>query len=75
MYHRIGFTVEFVADLELDALDRLEPMLFEKDSEVLAEVRPLVVETEDGPVEVADLQFFEGGLTRLVPYSYFRFVD
>lgn len=75
MYHKIGFTVEFVADLETEALDRYESMLFEKDSEVLAEVRPLVLETDDGPVEAADLHFLEGVHTRLVPYSYFRFVD
>jgi hypothetical protein len=75
MYHRIGFTVEFVADLEIDAQDRYESMLFEKDSEVFAEVRPLIVETDDGPVEAADLFFVEGVHTRLVPYSYFRFMD
>jgi hypothetical protein len=40
-----------------------------------AQIKPHVVETEDGLVEVADLFFEDGTTTSQVPFQYFRFVE
>jgi hypothetical protein len=39
------------------------------------QIKPYVVETEDGPVEVADLFFEDGTTTQRVPFSLFSFID
>jgi hypothetical protein len=38
-----------------------------------AELKPYVVETKDGPVEVADLFFADGTTARSVPFKAFSF--
>jgi hypothetical protein len=38
-------------------------------------VKPGVLETEDGPVEVADLFFADGTATRQIRFASFSFVD
>jgi hypothetical protein len=40
-----------------------------------AQIKPYVVETAEGPIEVADLFFEDGTATRQVPFAYFAFVD
>ena len=45
------------------------------ESGMLAQVKPQVVETETGPVEVADLFFADGTTSRSVPFDDFAFVD
>jgi hypothetical protein len=75
MYHTIEFAVEFVADLERSPKHRLEQLLVPRGTRLRAQLKPSVVETAGGPVEVADL-FFEGGTaTRTVPFAYFAFVE
>jgi hypothetical protein len=37
--------------------------------------RKVQVESEDGPVEVADLFFEDGAATRRVPFAWFTFVE
>jgi hypothetical protein len=75
MYHTLEALIEFTVDLEISPLQRLERLCLHEGTRVRAQIRPYVVETEDGPVEVADLYFEDGTVTRRVPFSRFRFVE
>jgi hypothetical protein len=75
VYHVIQFAVEFVADLEVSRKHPLERVRIRKGERLQAQIRPHVVETEDGPVEVADLFFENGTATRRVPFASFAFVE
>jgi len=50
-------------------------MLVRKGTRLQAQLKPYVVETEGGLVEVADLFFADGTITRMVPFESFSFVD
>ena len=75
MYHTIQFAVEFTADLEASAKHPLERLLLQKGTRRRAQVKPYVLESGAGPVEVADLFFEDGTATRTVPFACFSFVD
>ncbi|HZT79005.1 MAG TPA: hypothetical protein VFA26_02185 [Gemmataceae bacterium] len=75
MYHTIQFAVEFEATLEVSRKLPLERVRISKGERLDAQIRPHVVETDDGPVEVADLFFVDGSATRNVPFASFTFVD
>lgn len=75
MYHIIEFSVEFIADLEISPKHWLERMLIRQGDRMIAQIRPHVVETDDGPVEMADLYFADGTATRRVPFERFTFVN
>jgi hypothetical protein len=40
-----------------------------------AQLKPYVIETNQGPVEVADLFFDDGTATRTVPYAMFAMLN
>ena len=75
MYHTIEFTDEFSGDLEISRKHRLERILLPIGTRVRAQIRPYVVETEDGLVEVADLFFEDGTATRGVPFASFSLLE
>jgi hypothetical protein len=75
VYHTIQFAVEFEAALEFARKRRLERVRIRKGERVDAQLRPHVLETDDGPIEVADLFFVDGSTTRNVPFGSFMFVD
>jgi hypothetical protein len=75
MYHTIAFAKEFVADLETSRKQPLERVLIHKGARLQAQVKPYVIGTSDGPVEVADLFFEDGTGTRTVPFAFFSFID
>jgi hypothetical protein len=75
MYHTIEFTTELLVDLEVSPKHWLERLRLAKGKKVQAQVKPYVVETDDGPVEVADLYFTDGTATRQVSFDSFMFVD
>jgi hypothetical protein len=75
VYHTIQFAVAFEADLEVSRKLPRERVRIRKGERVEAQVRPHVVETNDGPVEVADLFFADGSATRNVPFESFAFVE
>jgi hypothetical protein len=75
VYHTIQFAVEFEATLEVSRKLLRERVLIRKGDRVEAQLRPHVLETEGGPVEVADLFFIDGTATRDVPFASFAFVD
>jgi hypothetical protein len=73
MYHTIQFAADRWVDLEVSPRHHLERLLLRAGSPVLAQIRPHVVEGDDGPVEVADLFFEDGTATRDVPFACFCF--
>ena len=75
MYHLIEFAVAFPADLEVSSKQPLERTVLQAGTRRRAQVRPHVVETDEGPVEVADLFFEDGTATRRVPFAFFAFVE
>lgn len=75
MYHTLEFAVEFMVDVEISRKQPLERVLVRKGTRVRAQLRPYVIEAEDGPVEVADLFFEDGTTTRGVRFEWFSFVE
>jgi len=75
VYHTIQFAVAFEADLEVSRKLPRERVRIRKGERVEAQMRPHVLETENGPVEVADLFFADGSTTRNVPFESFTFVE
>jgi hypothetical protein len=73
MYHTIKFTGDLTVDLEVSPKQHLERLRIRKGDRVQAQIKPYVVETEDGPVEVADLFFEDGTTTRRVRFESFSF--
>jgi hypothetical protein len=74
MYHSIEFGVEFTVDLEISSTQPLERLLIHKGTRLQAQIRPYVIESKDGPIEVADLFFDDGTATRRIPFGWFEFV-
>jgi hypothetical protein len=75
MYHTLEFAVDFTADLEISPKHHLERLLIEAGTQMRAQIKPYVVETDGGLVEVADLFFEDGTTTRRVPFEFFQFVE
>jgi hypothetical protein len=75
MYHTLEFAAEFMVDLEVSRKQPLERVLIRRGTRVRAQLRPYVIESENGPVEVADLFFEDGSATRGVRFECFAFVD
>ena len=75
MYHTIEFIGDLLLDVEVGRKRPLERLLIQAGARLQAQVKPYVVETETGPVEVADLFFEDGTATRKVPFLCFSFVD
>jgi hypothetical protein len=75
MYHTLEITISRWVDLEVSPRQPLERLLLRRGTYVSAQLKPHVVETEQGPVEVADLFFADGTATRQVPFACLSFVD
>ena len=75
MYHTIEFDEPLTLDLEISPKQPLERVSVRKGTRLQAQIKPYVVETEDGPVEVADLFFDDGTTARRVRFSSFSFVE
>jgi hypothetical protein len=75
MYHTLEFAAEFMVDLEVSRKQPLERVLIRRGTRVRAQLRPYVIEAENGPVEVADLFFEDGSATRGVRFECFAFVE
>ena len=73
MYHTIEFRVPGVAELERPGEVLPVQVFIETGTRVRAHVRPYVVESEKGPIEVADLFSEDGSSARAVRFATFRF--
>jgi hypothetical protein len=75
MYHTIEFRLRGLAELETTGKQQLERLVIQQGTRLSAQLKPYVVETTRGPVEVADLLFEDGSVARAVRFATFRFVD
>jgi hypothetical protein len=75
MFHTIEFDETLTLELETSPKEPMERVSFKKGTRLKAQIRPRVVETKKGPVEVADLYFEDGTTTREVRYASFTFVE
>ena len=75
MYHNIEFRPKGLAELEVPGKQPLERLVIKQGTHLSAEIKPYVVETKRGPVEVADLFLEDGSIARAVRFATFRFVD
>ena len=75
MYHTIDFAEELVVDLEISPKHWLQRMLIGRGTRLQAQIKPYVVQTEAGLVEVADLFFADGTTVRKIPFESFSFLD
>ena len=74
MHHRLLFRGDYELDLQVSGKTRLEKVMMRDGEVVEATVQPHVVESADGPVEVADLQL-GGGTLMGVRMECFRFFE
>jgi hypothetical protein len=75
MYHSIEIARELLAELEIPGEGRIPRVLIDKGTRLKARVRPYVVESTLGPIEVADLLLEDGTTARTVAFASFRFLD
>jgi hypothetical protein len=75
MYHSIEFITEFTVDVEVSPKQPLERLRIQRGARTRAQLKPYVVQSSDGPIEVADLFLEDGTAVRLVPYACFYFVE
>jgi hypothetical protein len=75
MYHTVEFVVDLPVALALSPRDPLERVLLRRGDRRPAQLRPHVVETAGGPVEVADLFFADGTAVYDVPFASFCIID
>jgi hypothetical protein len=75
MYHTIQFRLKGLAELETPGKQQMEQVLIQQGTQMNVEIKPHIVETERGPVEVADLFLEDGSVARSVRYATFVFVD
>jgi len=75
MYHRIEFRRKGVAEVESPGKARLEKVVIKPGTRLRAHLQPRVLETSQGPIEVADLYLEDGTVARAVRFAAFRFLD
>jgi hypothetical protein len=75
MYHTIEFTSGSRHDLEGSRKAPQGKQAVRQGARRQARLRPYVVETRSGPIEVADLHFDDGTALHGIPFACFFFVD
>jgi hypothetical protein len=75
MYHTLRFIHDLTVDLAISPRQPLERLRIGKGSRLVAQVRPYVVDGDDGPVEVADLFFANGTSALGIAFANFTFAD
>jgi hypothetical protein len=75
MYHTIEFRLRGLAEFESPGGSHLEQLVIQQGSRLSAQIKPYVVETKQGPVEVADLFLEDGSAVRAVRMATFSFLD
>lgn len=75
MYHIIEFAADMWADLERSPKQPLERVQLRRGTRMRAQIRPHVIETLAGLVEMADLFFEDGTAARNIPFCRFAFTE
>jgi hypothetical protein len=75
MYHTIELTVDLQLALARSPQDRRERVLLRRGTLLPVQLRPHVMDSVAGPVEVADLFFEDGTAVHNIPFACFSFVE
>jgi hypothetical protein len=75
MYHTIAFADDLLLHAGRCPRHGRERLLIPRGTPLRARLRPYVVETAGGPVEVADLHFEDGRVTHMARFADFAFVE
>jgi hypothetical protein len=89
MYHTIEFRVAGVATFQVPSGAAREEaraqaggrdahtqqLVIQRGTRMRAQIKPYVVESREGPIEVADLLLEDGSFSRAVRFGSFHFVD
>jgi hypothetical protein len=75
MYHQIEFRMKGLAEVERPGHVHLERLVITAGTRLRARIAPRVIETRQGPVEVADLHLEDGSVARGVRFASFNFLD
>lgn len=75
MLHTIEFRWVVLADLDRADYAFPQKVVIKEGTRLVADIKPYVAESEDGPVEVADLLLEDGSTARAVRYAAFQFLD
>jgi len=75
VFHTIEFRRQLTLDLEFSPTHSHKQFLMRKGARLRSEIKPYVTQTDEGPVEMADLLFEDGTVTRQVPFESFAFVE
>jgi hypothetical protein len=75
MNHLIEFRLRGRAEVERPGRVHLQRLVIAAGTRLRARIKPRVVETAQGPVEVADLYLQDGSLARGVRFASFQFLD
>jgi hypothetical protein len=75
MYHTIEILANLLADVQVAHQKTLKRVRLVKGSRLHAQLKPYVVESVHGPVEVADVSFDDGSCIRAVPFACLTFVE
>jgi len=75
MLHTIEFRWVVLADVDRADYAFPQKVVIKEGTRLQAEIKPYVAESDDGPVEVADLTFEDGSIARAVRFAAFRFLD
>ena len=75
MYHAIKFTSQCVADLEVSRRQPLERVLIPAGMQLRAQLKPYVIESDYGPIEMADLFLEDDTAVRMIPFACFAFEE
>jgi len=75
MIHAIEFRWVVLAKVERPDSAILERVVITEGTRLAARIKPYVAESDDGPIEVADLYLEDGSVARAVRFAAFRFLD
>jgi hypothetical protein len=75
MYHNIEFRIDGLVEIEVPGATHLQQLVLQNGTRVRAQVKPYVVESKHGPIELADLFLENGSAARAVRFASFRFLD
>jgi hypothetical protein len=75
MYHNIEFRLKGITEIETPGRRHLEQLVIKPGTRLHAQIKPYVIESKFGPVEVADLLLEDGSVARGVRFASFSFLD
>ena len=75
MVHAIEFRWVVLAEVDRPEYAYPQRVVIKERTRLHAHIKPYVVESPDGPVEVADLHLDDGSVARAVRFAAFRFLE